>query len=59
VIKDGIIKLIGHAPGAAASGTFAVESMPFNSGASVPKLRKQGAALAKRFGVEFIDKTAN
>lgn len=38
-------------------GSFVIESIPFSTGASLPTLRKQGAAYAKRFAIEFFDQT--
>ena len=38
-------------------GSFVIESVPFKTGKSLPTLRKQGAAYAKRFAIEFFDQT--
>lgn len=39
-------------------GSTVIESTPYNTGASLPKLRKQAQAYAKRFAIPFEDKTA-
>jgi hypothetical protein len=38
-------------------GYSVIESVPFKTGKSLPTLRKQGAAYAKRFAIEFFDQT--
>jgi hypothetical protein len=38
-------------------GKGARRSVPFKTGKSLPTLRKQGAAYAKRFVIEFFDQT--
>lgn len=38
-------------------GSTVIESTPFKSGKSLPKLRKYGASYAKRFNIEFVDQT--
>lgn len=38
-------------------GSTVIESTPFNTGKSLPGLRKHGAAYAKRFAIPFVDQT--
>jgi hypothetical protein len=38
-------------------GSTVIESVPFKTGKSIPALRKQGSAYAKRFNIPFIDQT--
>ena len=40
-----------------AKGSTVIESVPFNTGKSLPTFRKQGADYAKRFGIPFVDQT--
>lgn len=40
-----------------AKGYSVIESSPYKSGASLPKLRKHAVAYAKRFNIKFTDCT--
>ena len=42
-----------------AKGSTVIESTPFNTGKSLPKLRKHGADYAKRFSIPFVDQTTS
>jgi len=39
-------------------GSTVIESTPFNTGKSLPNLRKHAVTYAKRFAIPFIDQTA-
>jgi hypothetical protein len=40
-------------------GYTVIDSAPFKTGKSLPSFRKHGARYAKRFGISFVDATAN
>ena len=56
LIENGMIYLRGYAK-ETLKGYFNVEAVKNVTGKSLPGLRKNGKSLAKRFGVEFHDKT--
>ena len=56
-IENGVIYLRGLSK-ETAKGYFNVEAVRNITGKSLPKLRQQGAKLAKHFNVEFEDRTA-
>jgi hypothetical protein len=56
LIENGVICLRGYSP-QTAKGYFNVEAVKNITGKSLPKLRQQGAKLAKHFGVKFEDRT--
>ena len=41
-----------------AKGSFVKESVAFKNGKSLPGMRKDAAAYAKRFSIPFVDQTA-
>jgi len=57
LIENGAIYLRGYAK-ETAKGYFNVEAVRNVTAKSLPNLRKHGQSLAKRFGVEFHDRTA-
>jgi len=56
LVERGIIYLRGYSP-QCGRGYFNAEAHHFKGGKSLPSMRKQGAKLAKRFGVPFEDRT--
>ena len=57
LIENGTIYLRGFSK-ETAKGYFNVESIKNVTGKSLPKLRQQGAKLAKHFNIEFEDRTS-